>query len=157
MELKQLEYFVAFCEEMHFTRAAEKLNIAQPSLSQQINLLEHEIGAVLFERTGKMNILTETGQILLEHSYNIFSELSKVRLEINKLQNLKRGQLKIGSILTVIYHLLAPTAVKFFIISCYKKSIFDFMPFFNKKHTNVKMIVINNTSIVISTIIFWYL
>ncbi|MBF7023214.1 LysR family transcriptional regulator [Staphylococcus kloosii] len=133
MELKQLEYFIALCEKMHFTRAAEKLNIAQPSLSQQINLLEHEIGAVLFERTGKRNILTETGQILLEHSYNIFSELSKVRLEINRLQNLKRGQLKIGSILTVIDHLLAPTAVKFFIISCYKKRIFDFMPFFNKK------------------------
>ena len=113
MELRQLEYFVALCEEMHFTRAAQKLNISQPSLSQQMNLLEHELGEVLFDHIGKRNVLTKTGQILLEHSYNIFNELSKVKFEINKLQNLESGQLKIGSVLTVIDHLLAPTVVKF--------------------------------------------
>ena len=53
MELKQLEYFMTLCQELHFTRAAEKLGIAQPSLSQQIRLLEHEIGTPLFDRVGK--------------------------------------------------------------------------------------------------------
>lgn len=53
MELKQLEYFIVLCQELHFTRAAEKLGIAQPSLSQQIGLLEHEVGMPLFDRIGK--------------------------------------------------------------------------------------------------------
>ncbi|RCK12675.1 LysR family transcriptional regulator [Bacillus licheniformis] len=65
---------MALCRELHFTRAAEKLNIAQPSLSQQIRLLEHEIGMPLFNRSGKRTVMTEAGNILLQHCYNIFHE-----------------------------------------------------------------------------------
>src|SRR5690625_3033371 len=113
MELKQLEYFMVLCKELHFTRAAEKIGIAQPSLSQQIRLLEHEVGTPLFDRVGKKNVLTEAGKILLHHSYNIFHELSQARAAISELQGLERGTLKIGALLTVVNYLLPPTVIGF--------------------------------------------
>lgn len=113
MELKQLEYFTVLCQELHFTRAAEKLGIAQPSLSQQIRLLEHEVGMPLFDRIGKQNILTDAGKILLDHSYSIFHEISQARAAISELQGLERGTLKIGALLTVVNYLLSPTVIDF--------------------------------------------
>ncbi|SHN24023.1 LysR family transcriptional regulator [Gracilibacillus kekensis] len=113
MELKQLEYFIVLCQELHFTRAAEKLGIAQPSLSQQMALLEHEVGMPLFDRIGKKNILTDAGKTLLDHSYNVFHEISQARAAISELQGLERGTLKIGSLLTVVNYLLPPTVIGF--------------------------------------------
>ncbi|MFD2117558.1 LysR family transcriptional regulator [Paenibacillus yanchengensis] len=113
MELKQLEYFLILSEELHFTRAAEKLGIAQPSLSQQIRLLEHEMGIPLFDRVGKKTILTKAGQILQQHSYNVFHELSQAHANINELQGLQRGSLKIGALMTVVHYLLPPTVIRF--------------------------------------------
>ncbi|MUG47655.1 LysR family transcriptional regulator [Paenibacillus woosongensis] len=113
MELRQLEYFMAVCHELHFTRAAEKLGIAQPSLSQQIRLLEHEIGTPLFDRIGKKTVITEAGKTLLHHSYNVFHELSQARAAISEIQGLKRGTLKIGALLTVVNYLLPPTVIGF--------------------------------------------
>lgn len=113
MELKQLEYFMTLCQELHFTRAAEKLGIAQPSLSQQIRLLEHEIGTPLFDRVGKKTVMTEAGKTLLHHGYNVFHELSQARAAISELQGLKRGTLKIGALLTVVNYLLPPTVIGF--------------------------------------------
>lgn len=113
MELKQLEYFMTLSQELHFTRAAEKLSITQPSLSQQIRLLEHEIGMPLFDRVGKKTMLTEAGRALLHHGYNVFHELSQARAVISELQALKRGTLKIGALLTVVNYLLPPTVMRF--------------------------------------------
>ncbi|WP_042478821.1 LysR family transcriptional regulator [Bacillus ndiopicus] len=113
MELKQLEYFLTLSQELHFTRAAEKLGITQPSLSQQIRLLEHEIGMPLFDRVGKKTLLTEAGRALLHHSYNVFHELSQARAAISELQGLERGTLKIGALLTVVNYLLPPTVMGF--------------------------------------------
>lgn len=113
MELKQLEYFIVLCKELHFTRAAEKLGITQPSLSQQIRLLEHEVGMPLFDRIGKTNKLTEAGEALLHHSYNVFHELSQARAAISELQGLKRGALNVGALLTAVNDLLPPTIIAF--------------------------------------------
>ncbi|MCM3627749.1 LysR substrate-binding domain-containing protein [Paenibacillus glycanilyticus] len=113
MELRQLEYFVAVCEELHFTRAAEKLRISQPSLSQQIRLIEHEAGMPLFDRIGKKISITEAGSILLKHCYNVFHELEQAQAALNELQGLKRGTLKIGALHSVMNQLL-PSAIKNF-------------------------------------------
>jgi len=77
MEIRQLEYFLEVCKELHFTRAAENLNIAQPTLSQQIKSLEDEVGVPLFDRIGKKITLTEAGKILLKHSQTIFLNWNK--------------------------------------------------------------------------------
>nr|WP_269669524.1 LysR family transcriptional regulator [Paenibacillus sp. GSMTC-2017] len=111
--MKQLEYFMAVCKELHFTRSAEKLGIAQPSLSQQIRLLEHEIGTPLFDRIGKKTVITEAGKILQNHCYSIFEELSQAQFAINELQGLQRGTLKIGALLTVVNYLLPEAVIEF--------------------------------------------
>lgn len=64
MEIRQLEYFVTICEELHFTRAAERLGVTQPTLSHQVKALEDELGLPLFNRIGKKISLTNAGFIL---------------------------------------------------------------------------------------------
>lgn len=113
VELKQLEFFVSVCQELHFTRAAEKLGISQPSLSQQIRILEHEVGSPLFDRIGKKTMITEAGHILLKHCYNMFHELEQARMAIGELQGLKRGILKIGALHSVMNRLLPPAVMAF--------------------------------------------
>ncbi|MEH6939071.1 LysR family transcriptional regulator [Bacillus sp. JJ664] len=97
MELRELEYFIAICEELHFTRAAEKLGISQPALSRQMRALEDRLGVRLFDRLGKKIAITEAGKILKEESEKIFSNLQFIYDQIGELQKLKRGKLIIGT------------------------------------------------------------
>ncbi|MCJ8011719.1 LysR substrate-binding domain-containing protein [Paenibacillus sp. KQZ6P-2] len=110
MDFRLLEYFLAVCEELHFTKAAVKLGISQPTLSQQIRLLEERVGTPLFHRIGKRNDLTEAGQTLKEHALNIFHELEQAQIEINELKGLARGKLRIGCSGN---HLLTQTLISF--------------------------------------------
>ncbi|ULL14929.1 LysR family transcriptional regulator [Paenibacillus sp. H1-7] len=96
MEIRQLEYFMAVCQELHFTRASEKLGVTQPTLSHQIKALEDELGLPLFDRIGKKTAITEAGLILLKHCHTVFHSLESVREEIQELQEMKRGRLSVG-------------------------------------------------------------
>lgn len=89
MEFRQLEYFMMLCKELHFTRAAEKLHISQPTLSHQIKVLENEVGALLFDRIGKKISITDAGEILYNQCTSIFNSIDNVKLQINELELLQ--------------------------------------------------------------------
>ncbi|BAQ08871.1 transcriptional regulator [Bacillus sp. OxB-1] len=97
MDIRLLHYFQITSEELHFTRAAERLGISQPTLSQQIRLLEGRLDTTLFYRIGKKIELTPAGVILLEHANRIFLEIDRANEKIEELNGLNRGQLRIGS------------------------------------------------------------
>ncbi|MBP2639015.1 MAG: transcriptional regulator, LysR family, partial [Firmicutes bacterium] len=80
MEIRQLKYFLAVAEEGQITKAAEKLHITQPPLSQQIILLENELGVKLFQRTKKQIRLTEAGRSLQNRAEQMI-ELLKTTVE----------------------------------------------------------------------------
>lgn len=96
MELKQLQYFMAICEELHFTRAAEKMGVSPPNISQQIRRLEEELGVLLFDRVGKTIVLTEAGAILHEHGAAVFGHLQQASDAIADLKQMQGGSLSIG-------------------------------------------------------------
>ena len=77
MELRQLRSFVAVAEELHFRRAADRLHLAQPSVSQQIRLLEAELGVRLFERNRRGAALTSAGEALLVEAREILSRVDR--------------------------------------------------------------------------------
>jgi DNA-binding transcriptional LysR family regulator len=74
LDLRLVEYFVAVAEELHFARAAERLHIAQPSLSQQIRRLEQQLGVVLLDRSSRRVGLTAAGEVLLRDGRNLLAE-----------------------------------------------------------------------------------
>ncbi|MDU0202273.1 LysR family transcriptional regulator [Paenibacillus sp. PFR10] len=96
MELKQLQYFMAICEELHFTRAADKMGVSAPNISQQIRRLEEELGVLLFDRVGKTIVLTEAGAILQEHGAAVFGHLKQASDAIADLKQMQGGSLSIG-------------------------------------------------------------
>ena len=74
MELRQLRYFVEAARVGHFARAAQRLRVAQPSLSQQIKSLERDLGIELFDRSGRRAVLTQAGEALLVRAERILAE-----------------------------------------------------------------------------------
>ena len=114
MELRHLRYFVAVAEELNFTRAAEKLHLAQPSLTRQIHNLEEELGVRLLDRTKNQVALTEDGRSFLVDA----KRLVTLSLEsVKAVQRFSRGesnQLNLGYLFNFNFDLLPATLVTFY-------------------------------------------
>jgi DNA-binding transcriptional LysR family regulator len=97
MEIRQLRYLVALAQELSFTRAAGRANVAQPALSRQIRKLEDELGAALVDRTSRRVQLTAAGQQLVARATVILDEVERARAEIHQINDLASGRLAIGT------------------------------------------------------------
>jgi LysR family hydrogen peroxide-inducible transcriptional activator len=98
MEFRQLQYALMVARERHFSRAALKLRIAQPSLSQQIAKLEKELGLPLFDRTKSQIELTHAGQRFIEKAEHIVDMMEQLKIEMEDVSQLKTGRLVVGSL-----------------------------------------------------------
>jgi DNA-binding transcriptional LysR family regulator len=97
VELRHLEYFIAVAEDQHFTRAAERLRIAQSGLSASVRSLERELGASLFVRSTRRVELTEAGRALLIEARRTLASATAARQAVAAVQGLGRGTLAIGA------------------------------------------------------------
>jgi len=96
MELRHLRYFIAVAEELHFTRAAERLHIGQPPLSHAIQVLESDVGAQLFERTKRSVRLTGAGALFLADARRILALAAQATDTARRAQRGEAGELRIG-------------------------------------------------------------
>lgn len=96
MELRHLRYFVAVAEELHFSRAAERLHIGQPPLSQAIQALEADIGAQLFERSKRWVRLTEAGKLFLADARRILALSEQAADTARRAERGEAGELRMG-------------------------------------------------------------
>ena len=96
MDIRKLQYFIAVAEELHFNRAAEKLNMTQPPLSQQIQDLEKELGVTLLERNKRQVRLTPAGAVFLEEAKMILSQLERSIKTTQRVSQGMIGQVSIG-------------------------------------------------------------
>ena len=100
MELRHLRYFVAVAEELHFRRAAERLHVAQPAVSQQVRKLEDELGVRLFDRTQRKVALTDAGAALLTQAYRVLRQAEAARVAAQSAS--VRPELRIGYVPTAL-------------------------------------------------------
>ncbi len=113
MELRHLKYFKAVAEELHFGKAAARLNMAQPPLSLQIRQLEEEIGVPLFQRTKRNVELTDEGEVFLEKVYQIFNSLDEAVEKARMVNRGEIGEIVIGFIASAAYDIL-PNIMKYY-------------------------------------------
>src|SRR6185437_11095607 len=105
MELRHLRYFVAVAEERNFTRAAQRLNIAQPPLSRQIQQLEETLGVQLLERNSRPLKLTETGKFFYSHAAQLLSQTAELESMTRRVGNIERS-LSVGFVGSTLYGML---------------------------------------------------
>ncbi|MCI0540130.1 MAG: LysR family transcriptional regulator [Verrucomicrobiales bacterium] len=106
MEIHQLRYFVAVAEEGNFSRAAARVRVAQPSLSQQIQKLEAEVGQRLFDRLPRTVVLTEAGQRFLGFAQKILTGIADAKRCLDECDGEVIGRLAIGAIPTIAPYIL---------------------------------------------------
>jgi len=113
MEMQQLRYVVAVARNGNFSRAAEQCHVAQPSLSQQIQKLEDELGERLFDRMKREVRLTPHGEAFLRRAVRILEEVDAAKREMTDAQDLLRGTLTIGVLPTIAPYLLPQVMAQF--------------------------------------------
>ncbi len=101
MEMHQVRYFLAVAQELNFSRAAEKSNVSQPSLSRAIQQLEGELGGPLFHRERHLTHLTDLGQMVRPHLETVYNAAVKAKRLSQDLSQLKRVPLKLGIMSTI--------------------------------------------------------
>ena len=113
MEIHQLRYFVAVADEGSFSRAAAKVRVAQPSLSQQIRKLEAEVGQPLFDRLPRSVVLTEAGRCLIDYARQILASIGDARRCVDELKGEVAGKVAVGAIPTIAPYVLPELVVTF--------------------------------------------
>ena len=108
MELRHLRYFAAVAQELHFGRAAKRIGISQPPLSQQIMALEAEIGTRLFDRSGHKVELTPAGEAMLPEAHRLLEQAERLRSIGTRLRSDARSRLRIGCVMSVMFDVLPP-------------------------------------------------
>src|SRR5216117_3208020 len=106
MDLRHLRYFVAVAEELHFGRAAARLHMAQPPLSQQILRLEAELGVELLRRNRRSVQLTDAGRLLLEQSRPLLAQAERIEQLVGEAGTGEVGQLGVGFVGSATYEAL---------------------------------------------------
>jgi DNA-binding transcriptional LysR family regulator len=129
MELRQLEYFVAVAEEANFTRAAERVHVAQPGVSAQIRRLERELGQPLLDRSGRTVRLTEAGAAVLPYARAALAAVAGARLAVDEVTGLLRGRVAVGMI-----------------TSCSLNDLSDLLARFHRAHPGVEITLSEDNS-----------
>jgi DNA-binding transcriptional LysR family regulator len=114
MELRHLRYFVGVGEEQHFGRAAERLKIAQPALSRQIQDLEKELGFALFERLPRGVRLSAAGKLYLSDARRILQDVQEAKLRAERVASGRTGTLRVGFGETQSWHGVVPDSFRRF-------------------------------------------
>jgi len=115
VQLQQLSYVLAVAEEQSFTRAADRLRLAQPSLSRAVRLLEQELGVLIFNRgpgQGRVT-LTPDGSALLPFMQRVVADVEATGAEARALSGMARGRLAVGATPSLVTSVLAPALVEF--------------------------------------------
>lgn len=129
MDFKQFEYVLAIAEEKSFSKAAKKLYISQPSLSQYINRLETQLGVLLFDRTTSPLALTYEGSLYIDTANKILRFLSDLQKNYDDISKLAAGRLNIG---------LTPSKAN--------NPLPQILPVFRNKYPNVELIITEDSS-----------
>lgn len=95
MDVQQLRNFLILCNTLSFRKAAEQINIVQPALSRQIQLLENEVGALLFDRRKRAIVLTEAGVFFQKEASRIVQDLNKTMIRTAQLHNGEAGEIRV--------------------------------------------------------------
>ncbi|MDF2719907.1 MAG: transcriptional regulator [Paenibacillus sp.] len=129
MEFRQLQYAIQIAAEKNFSRAAEKLHIAQPSLSQQLSKLEKELGVLLFHRNTNSVELTHAGALFVEKAQKIVDMIGEIRQEMDDISQLRKGRLIIGSMPITGAHMLPIV-----------------LPVFRERYPEIEIVLVEETS-----------
>jgi DNA-binding transcriptional LysR family regulator len=95
MDVQQIKNFLVLCDTLNFRKAAEQINIVQPALSRQVQLLENDIGALLFNRSKRAVTLTEAGLFFQKEAQRILQDLDKIMIRTAQVHNGEAGEVRI--------------------------------------------------------------